>query len=176
MANSGLNFSNLEIFSAKHLPRQIFPKLTVEILSKVTFSTKLPKFSTLNRKYAMQKPQIPKFLFELAILPHRLEERKSTEKFRVSPRTAARGPSRAIAQILHGRRGAGVAVRVRNVQFCAFLCNFAQNAIRHFCQITKFCHLLTKFVKIGRFCQICQFWSVWSKFDRFWSGGPKPNL
>ena len=85
MASSGLNFSNLEIFSAKHLQRQIFPKLTFEILSKTGPITKTVIFKTLALKYAMQKPQIPKYLFTLAILPHRLEERKSVEKFRVSP-------------------------------------------------------------------------------------------
>ena len=128
------------------------------------------KTETFGQKHAMQRPQIPKFLFELAILPHRPEERNQPKnsapplcaKIRAClVRPGARGITTKFCAT-----GATLTSRCRwcfaaRVKF-AVLCKFCPNVIWHFCQNDKL-SFLTNFVNIDKI-----FPPHW-----FWPGGPK---
>ena len=90
----------LEIFSAKHLPRQLFPKLTFEFLLKPPSTTKIVIFNNLASKICDVKVSDSKISFCARDFTLPTESAKSTEKFRVSPLAAAAARERIILKII----------------------------------------------------------------------------
>ena len=100
-------FSRLNTHHAR-----FFRNWLLKSLPKDARSSKAAFLATLHRKYAMQRPPNPKFLFELAILPYRHKAQKSPKNSASPLRIKFRARkifSRARVENLRDRCGVGVA-------------------------------------------------------------------
>ena len=167
---------NLEIFSVKHLPRQIFPKLTFWNLVKTAF---LDKNRQNRRPYCEicdAKP--PDSKTSCWARDFTLPARRA-KNHRKIPRLPSRHNTR-LAQILRDRcnvvsRHAALRTTCKFAQNVLYCANFVQKSFWQICQNDKNCHFwqFSKWQK-WHFVQKCHFWPELSKNNRFSAAGTKP--